>query len=72
MYARSMKEGETVWQREAKASGVGLVGGLAVSTFSKTLAFLFGLLVFGVQVWPPPLSPGLLRVKADPWSYIRT
>jgi len=31
---------------------VGLVGGLAVSTFSRTLAFLFGLLVFGVQVWP--------------------
>lgn len=28
----------------------GLLGGVAVSTFSKTLAMLFGLLVFGVQV----------------------
>ena len=28
----------------------GLVGGLAVSTFSKTLAFFFGLIVFGAQV----------------------
>ena len=28
----------------------GLLGGVAVSTFSKTLALLFGLLVFGVQV----------------------
>ncbi len=29
---------------------VGLVAGLAVSTFSKTLAFLIGLLVLGTQV----------------------
>lgn len=29
---------------------IGLLGGVAVSTFSKTLAMLFGLLVFGVQV----------------------
>ena len=29
---------------------IGLIGGLAVSTFSKTLAFVFGLFVFGVQV----------------------
>ena len=29
----------------------GLLGGVAVSTFSKTLAMLFGLLVFGVQVY---------------------
>lgn len=29
---------------------LGLLAGLAVSTFSKTLALLFGLLVFGVQV----------------------
>ena len=28
----------------------GVLGGVAVSTFSKTLAMLFGLLVFGVQV----------------------
>ena len=28
----------------------GLLGGVAVSTFSRTLAILFGLLVFGVQV----------------------
>ena len=28
----------------------GLVGGVALSTFSKTLALLFGMLVFGVQV----------------------
>lgn len=30
---------------------IGLVGGVAVSTFSKTLALLFGMLVFGVQVF---------------------
>lgn len=29
---------------------IGLLGGVAVSAFSKTLAMLFGLLVFGVQV----------------------
>ena len=29
---------------------IGLIGGVAVSTFSKTLALVFGLLVFGVQV----------------------
>ena len=29
---------------------LGVLGGVAVSTFSKTLAMLFGLLVFGVQV----------------------
>ena len=29
---------------------VGLIGGVAVSTFSKTLALVFGMLVFGVQV----------------------
>lgn len=29
---------------------IGLLGGVAVSTFSKTLAMLFGLFVFGVQV----------------------
>ena len=28
----------------------GLVGGVAVASFSKTLAVLFGLIVFGVQV----------------------
>ena len=32
---------------------IGLLGGVAVSTFSKTLAMLFGLLVFGVQVCLP-------------------
>ena len=32
---------------------LGLLGGVAVSTFSKTLALLFGLLVFGVQVRTP-------------------
>ncbi len=29
---------------------IGLIGGVAVSTFSKTLALLFGLVVVGVQV----------------------
>lgn len=29
---------------------LGLVGGLAVSTFSKSLALLIGLMIFGVQV----------------------
>ena len=32
---------------------LGVLGGVAVSTFSKTLAMLFGLLVFGVQVRNP-------------------
>ena len=43
------------------AFAVGLIGGLAVSTFSKTLAFVFGLFVFGVQVRNP--SP---RQRRDP------
>jgi len=34
----------------AECVALGLLGGIAVSTFSKTLALLFGLLVFGVQV----------------------
>ena len=34
---------------------LGLLVGVAVSTFSRTLALLFGLLVFGVQVWILPL-----------------
>ncbi|KAI9874544.1 MAG: hypothetical protein M1830_009635 [Pleopsidium flavum] len=37
------------YKQISSGSILGLVGGLAVSTFSKTLAFLFGLLVFGVQ-----------------------
>lgn len=40
-----MRHGElTVW------CTIGLLGGVAVSSFSKTLALLFGMLVFGVQV----------------------
>lgn len=36
--------------RQISAGSIaGLLGGVAVSTFSKTLAMLFGLLVFGVQ-----------------------
>ena len=31
-------------------ASTGVLGGVAVSAFSKTLAMLFGLLVFGVQV----------------------
>ena len=31
-------------------ASIGLLGGVAVSAFSKTLAMLFGVLVFGVQV----------------------
>lgn len=42
---------------------VGLLGGLAVSTFSRTLAFLFGLMVFGVQVRLEPSSSG--RILGD-------
>lgn len=42
------------WEMTLKADGsvrvIGLIGGVAVSTFSKTLALLFGMLVFGVQV----------------------
>ncbi|KAK0512644.1 hypothetical protein JMJ35_004661 [Cladonia borealis] len=33
----------------SSGSVLGLIGGVAVSTFSKTLALLFGMLVFGVQ-----------------------
>ena len=43
----------TMGERE-RADGsvrvIGLIGGVAVSTFSKTLALVFGMLVFGVQV----------------------
>ena len=40
---------------EIRSGHVGLVGGLAVSMFSRTLASLIGLLVCGVQVrFPPP------------------
>ena len=41
-----------IWSRDSADALVmiGLLGGVAVSTFSKTLAMLFGLLVFGVQV----------------------
>lgn len=44
------------WESSAGAGAdygvwiVGLLGGVAVSSFSKTLAMLFGLLVLGVQV----------------------
>ncbi|KAF6223553.1 hypothetical protein HO133_000396 [Letharia lupina] len=37
------------YRQISAGSIVGLLGGVAVSTFSKTLAMLFGLLVFGVQ-----------------------
>lgn len=37
------------YRQISSGSIVGLLGGVAVSTFSKTLAMLFGLLVFGVQ-----------------------
>ena len=41
---------------------LGLLGGVAVSMFSKTLALLFGLLVFGVQV---RIAPGSLYIMED-------
>ena len=56
---------------------VGVLAGLAVSTFSRTLAVLFGLLVFGVQV-SVPLFMGLdapLRgcMRADwRWNVVRS
>ncbi|KAA6412217.1 MAG: Heme peroxidase [Lasallia pustulata] len=37
------------YKQISSGSIIGLMGGLAVSTFSKTLAFVFGLFVFGVQ-----------------------
>lgn len=37
------------YRQISAGSIVGLLGGVAVSTFSKTLAMLVGLLVFGVQ-----------------------
>ncbi len=43
---------------------LGLLGGVAVSTFSKTLALLFGMLVFGVQVCPNK-AVDCKRRKAD-------
>lgn len=41
--------------------GLGLLGGVAVSTFSKTLALLFGLLVFGVQVQNPHVHQNIVN-----------
>ncbi|KAF2142863.1 uncharacterized protein K452DRAFT_226078 [Aplosporella prunicola CBS 121167] len=38
-----------IWRQISTGSILGLVGGLAVSVFSKPLALLIGLLVFGVQ-----------------------
>ena len=43
--------------------GTGLLSGLALSTFSKTLAFLLGLAVFGVQVRQIALSMKLAAMK---------
>ena len=31
-------------------ASIGVLGGVAVSAFSKTLTMLFGVLVFGIQV----------------------
>lgn len=44
-------DGKRMWMAECVT--LGLLGGVAVSMFSKTLALLFGLLVFGVQVRIP-------------------
>lgn len=44
---------------------IGLLGGLAVSTFSKTLAILLGLAVWGVQVSKINLSIALEDAKAS-------
>ena len=44
---------------------IGLLGGLAVSTFSKTLAFLLGLAVWGFQVRKINLSVAFDGVKAS-------
>ena len=44
---------------------IGLLGGLAVSTFSKTLAFLLGLAVWGIQVRKDNLSIAFEDVKAS-------
>ncbi|KAK7707312.1 hypothetical protein SLS57_009333 [Botryosphaeria dothidea] len=38
-----------IWRQVSSGSIIGLVGGLAVSTFSKPLALLIGLLVLGTQ-----------------------
>ena len=49
--AARMDQGE-IWDKSIANVAVttGLLGGVAVSMFSKTLAMLFGLLVSGVQV----------------------
>ena len=43
--------------------GTGLLSGLTLSTFSKTLAFLLGLAIFGVQVRQIALSMPLAAMK---------
>lgn len=40
-------------EKKGLMSGVGLCAGLVVSTFSRSLALILGLLVVGVQVCQP-------------------
>lgn len=62
-------EGETIgngWRAEADFAfldGIlGFISGVAVSTFSKTLAVLFGLVVCGIQVRSSSLLNGILVI----------
>ncbi|EKG15986.1 hypothetical protein MPH_06807 [Macrophomina phaseolina MS6] len=47
---RNGRANPRIWRQISSGSIIGLVGGLAVSTFSKPLALLVGLLVLGTQV----------------------
>ncbi|KAH7051223.1 hypothetical protein B0J12DRAFT_662454 [Macrophomina phaseolina] len=46
---RNGRANPRIWRQISSGSIIGLVGGLAVSTFSKPLALLVGLLVLGTQ-----------------------
>ena len=47
---RDGRPNPAAYRQLSAGSIMGLVGGVAVSMFSKTLALLFGLAIFGVQV----------------------
>lgn len=46
-------------------SMLGVLGGVAVSSFSKTLATTIGLAIFLIQVWPPARQLSDQETRAD-------
>ena len=64
-YCHNHKRAKDVLSLLRAYHAIGLLGGLAVSTFSKTLAFLLGLAVWGVQVRKDNLSIAFEDVKAS-------